>query len=303
MWNSRRANRTWAARVILSTLILTGFRASAQSSIEHIAFDRPEAWALKYFTALSIFTPLGPPRAREAGAIELGFEGGWVPHLSESQRRVGFDGTALEDLNKTPAFGRARLLVGLPAGFSAEVGWVPPIEIKGGKANLIDAALDRPFFDGTGGSLGMRLYGQVGHGKGDFTCSKDVVAQPPGSAGNPLSCNELSQDTSALDNVGAALTGGLKLGVAALHFAAGAMYNDLQFQTGAVTNGKPDNTILTTHGWTGWAAAGAGLPIGSRASIAVEAVYSPLLVKRASGLDSRNDGLFNVRAMLRYVLR
>lgn len=95
MWNSRRANRTWAARVILSTLILTGFRASAQSSIEHIAFDRPEAWALKYFTALSIFTPLGPPRVREAGVIELGFEGGLGPaSLRESAARgVRWHGT------------------------------------------------------------------------------------------------------------------------------------------------------------------------------------------------------------------
>ncbi|HEX7615848.1 MAG TPA: hypothetical protein VF554_11300 [Thermoanaerobaculia bacterium] len=294
---------TWSARVILGTLILVRFRASAQSPVEHIAFDRPEAWALKYFTAVSTFTPLGAPRAREAGAVELGFEGGWVPQLSESQRRVGFDGTALEDLNKTPVFGRARLLVGLPAGFSAEVGWVPPVALGGGRANLIDVALDRPFFDGTGGGLGVRLYGQVGHGKGDFTCSKDVVAQSPGSAGNPQGCNELSRDTSTLNNVGAVLTGGLKLGVAALHFAAGATYNDLQFQTGAVTNGTPDDTVLATHGWTGWATAGASLSIGARASIAAEAYYSPLLVKRAPGLDSRNDGLFNVRAMLRYVLR
>ncbi len=294
---------TRAARVILITLILTRFSASAQSPAEHIAFDRPEAWALKYFSAVSTFTPLGPPHRREAGAVELGFEGGWVPYLSESQRRVGFNGRELEDLNKIPVIGRARLLVGLPAGFSAELGWIPPVGINGGKANLIDAALDRPFFDGTRGGLGIRVYGQVGHGKGDFTCSKEVVAQPPGSAGNPQDCNERSQDTSNLDNVGAALTGGLKLGVTTLHFAAGAMYNDLRFQTGAVTNGVPDNTVLTTHGWTGWATAGANLSIGRRASAAVEAFYSPLLVRRAAGLKLQNDGLFNVRAMLRYVLR
>ena len=72
------------------------------------------------------------------------------------------------------------------------------------------------------------------------------------------------------------------------------------FQVGAVENGKPDNTRLTTHGWTGWAAAGAGWPLGRRASIAVEAFYSPLIVRRPPRQDTQNDGLFNVRALLRY---
>ena len=98
-------------------LLLGGSRAFALQ----IAFDRPEAWALKYHSAVSTFTPLRPPRWREPGAVELGLEGGWIPHLSESQRCVGFEGTRVVDLNKSPFFGRPRLLVGLPDGFSAEV--------------------------------------------------------------------------------------------------------------------------------------------------------------------------------------
>jgi hypothetical protein len=235
--------------------------------------------------------------------VELGLELGWIPELDRSQRRVGFEGTALEDLNKTPLLGRPRLLVGLPAGISAEVGWVPPVELNGGKANLIAAALERPFLESEPLTLGVRLYGQIGHATGDFTCSKAVAAQPPGSPGNPLGCNEPSRDTSTLNDAGAALTAGVHLGGGAFaHLASGATYNDVQFQVGALTNGQPDHTLLVTHGWTGWIAGGAGFR-GERTWLGLEAFYSPLIVRRPPRTDTQNDGLFNVRAVLRYRIR
>lgn len=278
---------------------------AAQTPAQQIDFNRPEAWALKYFSAVSTFTALGPPVVREAGSIDFGLEGGWIPSLSESERRVGFRGTEVEDLNKTAVFGRPRLTVGLPGGFSVEAAWVPPIVVNGGKANLFAAAIERPFVVADPWALGFRLYGQLGHSKGDYTCSEDVVAQPPGSSGNPKSCDVRSTDSATLNNVGAALTGGVKIGGGgAVHFAVGGTYNDLVFQVGAYTaGGVPDNTRLATHGWTGWVAAGAGWPLGKAASIAAEAYYSPLLVRRPPDTDTQNDGLFNVRALVRFHLR
>jgi hypothetical protein len=254
--------------------------------------------------ALSTFTGVGPPVVREPGSIDLGLELGWIPYLTESQRRVGFDGTQLEDLNKSPVFGRPRLTVGLPAGFSVEAGWVPPVGINGQRANLFAAAVERPFVVADPWALGLRLYGQLGHAKGDFTCSKEVASQPPGSGGNPQGCDARSTDSATLNNAGLALTGGVKVGGGGtVHFAVGGTYNDLVFQVGAVTEGAPDNTRLATHGWTGWAAAGAGWPLGKSASIAAEAYYSPLLVRRPPNQDTQNDGLFNVRALVRFHLR
>jgi hypothetical protein len=304
-YEPRALQRTSALRVIAIILLLTaGSRAAAQTPAQQIDFSRPEAWALKYFSAVSTFTAIGPPVVREAGSIDFGLEGGWIPHLSESERRVGFRGTALEDLNKTPLFGRPRLTVGLPAGFSVEAAWVPPIVVNGGEASLFAAALERPFVVGTPWALGFRLYGQLGHAKGDFTCPEDVVAQPPGSSGNPQSCDARSADSATLNNAGAALTGGVKVaGGGTVHFAIGGQYNDLVFQVGAHTAGVADNTRLATHGWTGWVAAGAGWPLGKAASIAAEAYYSPLLVRRPPDTDTQNDGLFNVRALVRFHLR
>ncbi len=289
--------------LLLSLLLAQVLFFSLPSRAEDIAFDRPEAWALKYYTAVTTFTGLSAPRKREPGAVEFALEGGWVPHLSEDQRRVGFQGTSLEDLNKTPFIARPRLLVGLPAGLAAEVGWIPPVRLNGGKANLLDAALEETFVDTAGGSVGLRAYGQIGHVTGDVTCPEDVVAQPPGSPGNPQGCDQRSEDKATLNAAGAALTGGVRVGGATLHGALGATYNDLQFQVGAFTNGAADNTLLATHGWTGWVAAGADFPVGKRFSISAEAFYSPLRVKRPPATESETDGLFNVRAMFRWAFR
>jgi opacity protein-like surface antigen len=303
MDTSWKKQTTRAARAIAVTLVLLAASRAAAQPVEHIDFDRPEAWALKYFTAVSTFTPLGPPELRRPGSIDLGFEAGWVPYLSESQRRVGFEGTKVEDLNRTPIFGRPRLLVGLPAGFSAEVGWVPPIEINGSKSNLLDMAVERPVFEKEPWSLGLRVYGQIGHSEGDFTCPADVASQPPGSPANPYDCNATSNDIVTLNNIGAALTAGLKVGDrVTLHLSGGGTYNDVQFQTHAVTDGVPDNTLLITHGWTGWVAGGASLNLCERLSVALELFYSPLGVVRPPSQETQNDGLFNVRGLLKYRL-
>ena len=279
-----------------------GSRAAAQSTGEQIAFDRPEAWALKYFAAVTTFTRLGPPEVRKPGSVDLGLEAGWVPYLSEEQRRVGFEGTKVEGLNKTPVYGRVRVAIGLPAGITADLGWIPPVEINGAKPNFFNAALERPFFQQGPWALGLRVYGQFGYGRGDYTCPADVASQPPGSPANPYECNEPSNDMARLNDLGGALTGGVRLGTVTIHFAGGGTYNDLQFQTHAITGGVPDNTLLTTHGWTGWAAVGVGFSPCERLSLAVEAFYSPLWVTRPPSTESQNDGLFSVRGMLTYRL-
>jgi hypothetical protein len=276
----------------------------AQDGGDRIAFDRPEAWALKYFAAVSTFTAIGPPVRRDPWSVDLAVELGWIPSLSEAQRTVGFNGTKVEDLNKLPVFGRPRVVVGLPGGFSAELAWVPPVEINGVKSNLFAAALERPLLDRGSWTLGLRAYGQYGDVKGDFTCPKNVAALPPGSPGNPYGCDAPSYDTSTLNDVGLALTGGVNVGGGGVfHFAGGATYNDLKFQVDAQTFGYPDHSLLLTDGWTGWVAAGLGWPLGARIWLGGEAFYSPLSVVRPPEQSSQNDGLFNVRVVLRYHLR
>src|SRR5205807_3004333 len=67
----------------------------------HMSFDRPDAWGLKYFASASLLSGLQPPESPEGhrvGSVTLGLEAGWLPSLDAGQRRIGFNGTAVEDL-------------------------------------------------------------------------------------------------------------------------------------------------------------------------------------------------------------
>jgi hypothetical protein len=77
-------------------------QTSSGSSTGQIAFDRPEEWAMKYFTSATSLSGLTTPDRPSAGSLAVQFEIGWLPTLSTAQERVGFDGTAPEHLNKAP---------------------------------------------------------------------------------------------------------------------------------------------------------------------------------------------------------
>ena len=289
------------ATVVLSTIAVP---ALAQGDAQEVDFDSTEAWALKYFAAVSTFTPMRAPRLLEPWTVDLTFELNWVPYLSEEDRRVGFGGTKVEDLNKVPALARPRVLVGLPAGFAAELSWLPPVEVSGVKANLVAAAVERPLIDRTTWSLGLRAHGQLGTIEGDFTCPSEVAAQPAGSDANPYGCESPSKDRSTLDYWGVAVTAGRRVGETGdLHLAIGANSNDLEFQVDAITYGFHDRSHLVTDGWTAWVAAGAGWSLSEKIWVGGELFYSPLEVVRPPNTRSQNDALFNVRAGLRYRVR
>jgi hypothetical protein len=105
----------WAA----ATAITTGAFAQTpppSDPVEPLAFDRPEAWALKYFISTTTLSGLDTPEGARTGSISLGLEGGWIPTLTATQQRVGFNGTAPQDLNKAPLMLRPRLTIGCTAG-------------------------------------------------------------------------------------------------------------------------------------------------------------------------------------------
>ena len=200
-------------RFILATLVIASLfsgPAEAQGGgtgpivlddIERIAFDRPEAWTLKYFTSVSILSGLGTPVATTPGTLDVSLEGGYVPSLDEEQRRVGFIGSKVEDLNRTSLFGRVRITLGLPGNFSLTVGVVPPIELDGVTPRLLGVAVGRPIFDSSSWRLGIRLHGQMGAIEGDLTCPRSIAGLSDSQL-NPDDCLEPSSDEAQQNYIG-----------------------------------------------------------------------------------------------------
>src|SRR5690348_9997923 len=106
-----RFNRNALTYVLLFACVFLG-GAIAQSTnnapVQHLSFNSPEAWALKYFTSATLMSGLQPHDSlleeRVAGSVTVGLEMGWLPALNPERARVGFSGKKQEDLNKTPIF-------------------------------------------------------------------------------------------------------------------------------------------------------------------------------------------------------
>jgi len=302
-----RVNSELIVPTILA-LTLTSSSLAAQTvtgGTEDLDFNRPEAWAMKYFATVSLMSSMGAPRDLEPGSIDLGFEGGWIPHLSEDQRRVGFNGTKLEDMNKTPFFGRLRATVGLPGKFSISVGFVPPIDLGGAKPNLFAAALARPIFEPRWGRLGIRAFGQLGTIKGDFTCSEKVVAAGQDLNLNPFRCEAPSNDKATLRYLAAELSHAFTLTDPRFepYVAVSLIYSDLKFQVDALYSGVHDRTLQLTHGVTFSVSGGVAVKLSELWRVSAELFYSPLDVVRPPETTPQNDGLLNVRGMVQYSIR
>jgi hypothetical protein len=301
---------TWSVTFSLALISLLFasnllFSQPVISGTEDLDFDRPESWAMKYFASLSLLTSMGVPEALEPGTVQLGFEGGWVPQLSDDQRRVGFNGTKIEDLNKTSFFGRIRATIGLPRKFSITLGYVPPIELNGAKPHLFSAALGRPILEPNWGRSGVRVFGQFGTIEGDFTCSEEDVAGGDDFELNPFGCEAPSNDKNTVRHLGLELNQAFNLSDPRFepYVAVSVNYLDLEFQVDALYSGIKDETLQLTDGFTIAVSGGLVVSLNERWSIVGEVFYSPLGVVRPPETESQSDGLFNVRGMIQYKLR
>jgi hypothetical protein len=281
-------------------------KAGAERRTEQLDTDRPEAWALNYFTSVALLAGLGAPRSREPGSVEIGFELDWIPKINKAKRRVGFNGLKEEDLNKAPIFARPRLSVGLPWRFSLIMSYLPPIELFGVEPNLFAFALERSLYEHNPWTVGLRAYGQLGEVEGAFTCPSDVAKFPPGLPQNPFGCQKESSDIATLRYGGVELSGAYRIERASgltPYLAVAGNFFDTRFQVDALTFGLRDRRRLTAGTWTFSASAGIVHPLTERFSLSVGLFYSPLWVTRPPATSSRNDALLNVRALLTFHLR
>ena len=289
--------------VFVCSVIARPFTAAAT---EHVGSNRPEAWAMYYFTSVTLFSGLGTPRARNPGSVELGLELGSIPHLNHDERTVGLYGTKEEDLNKAPIFARARLTIGLPWKLALILGYVPPVEVFGLRAHLFAYGLERPLYENGPWSLGLRAYGQVGNVEGAFTCPGSVAEDPPGSPGNPYGCEGRSNDKATQDYWGAELSGSYRtplLGGLTPWLTVSGNYLDTRFQVKAQTFGYPDRTRLAADTGTVTMGIGVRYPVTEKIDLSIGMSFTPLWVTRPPSTDEEQDPLLNARTTLSYRFR
>lgn len=272
---------------------------------EELDATRTEAWAMRWFAAVATPTMFGAAASAEPWSFELALEGGSIPSLSEDERRVGFNGTKVEDLNRAPLFGRPVARLGLPGELTLSAGWVPPIDFDGVEPNLLSFALARTLWTGERGRLSAQAFYLDGRIEGDISCPQDEVDAGDDPVGNPFGCEEASNDTMSLTSWGVELGYAWQATPAVDLFVSGLWQRlDSEFQVRALYAGFLDRNRLVYEGddyaWT----AGLGWQATARLRLAGELFYSPLdVVRDPTGRGpSENDPLFNFRLMGTYKL-
>lgn len=291
----------WLAAVAL-TAATTGWAQTVVRSDENLARDRPEAWGMNYVAAATLMTSSGPTPALPPWRLAVATDLGHIPRLSDRQQRIGFNGQKQEDLNKSPVFGRLRLMVGLPANWVAELAYTPSLTIDGAQPrDLFAAAIGRRIVEGRAFTLSARLLAQHGHVRGDITCSADIagLADP---RRNPYDCRAASSDRITLGYYGFDVTGGWTSGPWQAHAGIGAVRTDLRVQVDALTFDVRDRSRLVATGVLPFATLGLRRELDRQWEAGVELLYVPLAVRRHIDAVRENDALTSLRLQLRYRL-
>jgi hypothetical protein len=288
--------------LLLGTLLCCNSTAGAQPVVhndENLDPHRPEAWAMNYVGASTLMTAFGATPALAPWSWGAALDLGYIPRLSEAQQRVGFNGIKQEDLNRSPVFGRLRLILGLPGEFVAELGYTPPLSIDGTQPlDLVALSIGHRLFENDSFSLSMQVFGQHGRAQGDITCPARIAGIPDRDQ-NPFNCMAPSNDHIKLNYWGVEVTSEWTAASWHAHASAGAVRTEFAVQVDAFTN-VHDRSLLVSRGSLPFATIGASKDLDRQWNLGVEVLYVPLRVQREPGAPTQDDSLTSVRLQLLY---
>jgi len=289
--------------LLLPSLFLAATGVAAQLIVhndEDLASDRPEAWAMNYMAASSLMTAFGQTPALRAWDWAVALDAAQIPRLSAAQQRVGFNGTKEEDLNKSPVFGRARLFLGLPGDWVAELGYTPPLTINGVQPrDLVAVAIGRRVFESEGFTFSARIFGQHGRAVGDVTCPARIAGVSDPHV-NPYGCQAPSNDQVTLNYYGLELVPAWTVGNWHGYVSVGAMRTNLAVQVDAFTFDEHDRSHLVSRTTLPLTTAGLSVDLDPHWNVGLEVLYVPLNVRREPGAPTQSDPLTSARLQLLY---
>jgi len=163
----------------IALLALAGLTATSVEAQCRPPANSHEARLLAFYEAPLVFSMAGAPTQMVAGELLVAAEAGNVPSPSAALQRPDFCYQPHSENTKlTPAFGRPRITLGLPAGFALEASYLPPVTVGGATPNLASVAIARPIDYVVGGrelTLALRAHGTFGRVRGAITCPRSAL--------------------------------------------------------------------------------------------------------------------------------
>jgi hypothetical protein len=234
------------AGVFLAAILFAVYgEASAQCKVKS---GSNEGKLLAFYTAPIVFSMAGAPEVLPPASLRIGGEVEYLPKPDRAIEQTGACFTQKsEHTSLSPVFGRPRITVGGPFGFSLEAAYLPPVTIARATPNLFSFAVSNAHHyvvgPARGTTLMLRVHGTFGNVKGAITCPKSQLQQT--SPSSPCFGSSPSKDTFHPDMFGGEIAAGFAPGDGPFSFYGGAGANriDPHFQVGFTdANGNVDNT-------------------------------------------------------------
>ena len=211
-----------------------------------------EAKLLAFYSMPISFSPASAPEHAPVWTLRVGAEGGLIPDADSAIRTSGACFTKkTENTGLASVFGRPRLTLKLPGGFSIEGSYLPPIKFGDAEPNLGSAALSwtkriRMAPTGNATDLMLRVHGTVGRVRGAITCPGHALQQT--DPDRPCYGTHPSLDTFKPNMMGVEGIASTAAWDGRLAFYAGLGENFLRprFQVGFTDGfGNVDHTLVT----------------------------------------------------------
>ncbi len=223
--------------LVIAVVMLCVWVENAHAQVCRVAEGTNEAKLLAFYTAPLSFSIATAPRVTEAGYIRLGAELEYVPKPDPALEQTGACFTQKsEETSLSPVFGRPRITIGIPLGFTIELAYLPPITIARATPNLFSFAVAHAsnfsFGPRGGTTLMLRGHGTYGTVKGSITCPSGSLQQTTPTG--PCYGTEPSEDTFRPNMFG----GEIALGISptsrgiSVYAGAGANRIDPHFRVG-----------------------------------------------------------------------
>ena len=233
--------------VFLGILFVAASRVGAQCRVSSAS---NEGKLLAFYTAPIAFSMATAPAVTNTGYIRFGAELEYLPKPDPALEQTGacFSQKS-EDTSLSPVFGRPRITIGAPLGFTIELAYLPPVTIARAKPHLLSFAVAQTtqwyVTPATATTIMFRGHGTFGNVKGSITCSDDALQQT--APGSPCYGSEPSNDTFRPEMFGGEIAAGINpfSRSVALYAGVGANRIDPRFQVGFTdANGNVDRTIV-----------------------------------------------------------
>jgi hypothetical protein len=230
--------------VFIGMLCMMSSKLGAQCRVSSAS---NEGQLLAFYTAPISFSMATAPMVTNVGYIRFGAELEYLPKPDPALEQTGACFTQKsEDTSLSPVFGRPRITIGVPLGFTIELAYLPPVTIARAKPHLLNFAVAQATHWSIGPkgiTIMLRGHGTFGNVKGSITCPEGALQQT--APGSPCYGTEPSNDTFHPDMFGGELAAAISpfSRSIALYAGLGANRIDPHFQVGFTpANGNVDRT-------------------------------------------------------------